>query len=213
VDEHVSCSLSGKRFAPRVQLADDLVTGVREPPGPATSGTSRCSFELIKVAAPYLTHALPHPRRMLLMSVRRVPSDSSKPLIGYQVRWRDAGGSQRKRLFKGQQKRAAETFHAETIAALSRGQYIDVTDKTTVTEYARQWVSIQPYRPSSRERRESQIRTHLEPSRLGQMRLVKVRHSDVQAFATDLDRRRAAERVRGSCASWPSSSHRLRATS
>ena len=102
-----------------------------------------------------------------------------------------------KRLFKGQQKRAAEIFHAETIAALSRGQYIDVTDKTTVTEYARQWVSIQPYRPSSRERRESQIRTHLEPARLGQMRLVKVRHSDVQAFATDLDRRRAAETVRG----------------
>jgi integrase len=66
-----------------------------------------------------------------------------------------------------------------------------------VTEYTRQWVSIQPYRPSSRERRESQIRTHLEPSRLGQMRLVKVRHSDVQAFATDLDRRRAAETVRG----------------
>ena len=66
-----------------------------------------------------------------------------------------------------------------------------------MTEYARQRVSIQPYRPSSRERRESQIRTHLEPSRLGQMRLVKVRHSDVQAFATDLDRRRAAETVRG----------------
>src|SRR4051794_23475177 len=56
----------------------------------------------------------------------------------------------------GQQKRAAEAFHAETIAALARGQYIDVTDKTTVTEYAREWVSIQPYRPSSRERRESQ---------------------------------------------------------
>jgi hypothetical protein len=130
--------------------------------------------ELIKVAAPYLTHTLWHQQRMVLMSVRRVPSDSSKSLVGYQVRWRDANGLQRKRLFKGQQKRAAETFHAETIAALSRGQYIDITDKTTVTEYARQWVSIQPYRPASRERRESQIRTHLEPSRLGQMRLVKV---------------------------------------
>jgi integrase len=130
------------------------------------------------------------------VAVRRVPPDPSKPLVGYQVRWRDPHGVQRKKVFPGQQKRAADAFFAETKTALHRGAYVDISSKITVAEYARQWVEIQPYRPSSLERRESQIRTHLEPHRLGQMRLVAVRPSDVQAFATEKDRTRAPETVR-----------------
>ena len=130
------------------------------------------------------------------MAVRRVPSDPTKPLIGYQARWRDAEGVQRKKLFPGQQKRTAEAFFAATKTALDRGVYVDQSSKLTVTEYARRWIGIQPYRPSSVERRESQLRTHLEPHRLGKMRLVAVKPSDVQAFATDKDRSMAPESVR-----------------
>ena len=40
-------------------------------------------------------------------------------------------------------------------AALDRGVYVDTTSKTTVAQYAREWIAIQPYRPSTVERRES----------------------------------------------------------
>lgn len=105
------------------------------------------------------------------MAVRRVPSDPTKPLVGYQARWRDPEGIQRKKLFPGQQKRAAEAFFAATKSALDRGVYVDQSSKLTVAEYARQGIEIQPYRPSSVERRESQLRTHLETHRLGRLRL------------------------------------------
>lgn len=130
------------------------------------------------------------------MAVRRLPPDPSLPLKGYEVRWRDPNGGEHRKRFKGKQRRAAEAFFAQTRAAMANGQYIDQGSKTTVAEYARQWVAIQPYRPSSRERRESQIRTHLEPSRLGRMRLVAVRRSDIQEFATAKDQERAPATVR-----------------
>jgi len=59
------------------------------------------------------------------MAVRRLLSDPTQPLVGYQVRWRDAEGKQRKKLFPGQQKRAAEAFFAATKTALDRGVYVD----------------------------------------------------------------------------------------
>jgi hypothetical protein len=130
------------------------------------------------------------------MAVRRLLSDPTQPLVGYQVRWRDAEGKQRKKLFPGQQKRAAEAFFAATKTALDRGVYVDQSSRLTLAEYARCWIEIQPYRPSSVERRESQLRTHLEPHRLGRMRLVTVKPSDVQAFATEKDRSMAPESVR-----------------
>jgi hypothetical protein len=130
------------------------------------------------------------------MAVRRLPPDPSLPLKGYEVRWRDPNGGEHRKRFKGKQRRAAEAFYARTRAAKDQDQYIDLGSKITVTQYARQWVSIQPYRQASRERRESQIRTHLEPSRLGKMRLVAVRRSDVQEFATAKDQERAPATVR-----------------
>lgn len=100
----------------------------------------------------------------------------------WQARWRDDTGRQRKKSFRT---KALAIGHLNDVESAKRhGMYIDVTDRTTVAEYARRWIEARPYRRSSRERRDAQLREHIEGTPLGGMRLNAVRPSDVQAWAT-----------------------------
>src|SRR5829696_4137526 len=101
----------------------------------------------------------------------------------YDVRFLDPDGRQRKMTFgkKGDADRFAATVEADKL----RGQYVDHSDRTTVAEYARAWVSARPHRPSSARRVSSLIENHIAGTRLGDRRLSAVRPSEVQAWATD----------------------------
>lgn len=101
----------------------------------------------------------------------------------YDCRYRDPDGRQRKKTFskKGDADRFAATVEADKL----RGQYVDHSDRTTVTEYARTWAAARPHRPSTARRVTDLIDTHIAGTRLGGRRLAAVRPSEVQAWATD----------------------------
>lgn len=104
-------------------------------------------------------------------------------VVGWDARWRDDAGQQRKRLFKkkGDAERYAVTVEADKL----RGQYVDPHDRTTVAEYARAWAGMRPHRPSTERRVKSLIETHIAGTPLGARRLAAVRPSEVQAWASD----------------------------
>lgn len=65
----------------------------------------------------------------------------------------------------------------------ARGTHIDLTDKTTVAEYFRQWAGDRVLRPNTVVTYASILRNHIEPVPLGSRPLVKVRPSEIQAWA------------------------------
>src|SRR4051812_14862756 len=101
----------------------------------------------------------------------------------WDARFRDPTGRQRKRTFdrKGDADRFAATVEADKL----RGVYVDHTNRTTVTAYARAWAAARPHRPSTARRVSSLIEVHIAGTRLGDRRLSAVRPSEVQAWATD----------------------------
>lgn len=118
--------------------------------------------------------------------------DGNGRVIEATARWRDPSGRQVKKTFNARTSpgrtdyhRQAREYEAEKRAEVTRGGYVDTSNKVTFEAYARQWVEARPYRGSTRENRESQLRTHVEGTRLGRMRLVAVRRSDVQAWITE----------------------------
>ncbi len=62
----------------------------------------------------------------------------------YDVRFRDPDGRQRKKTFgkKGDADRFAATVEADKL----RGLFVDHSDRTTITEYARAWAAARPHR-------------------------------------------------------------------
>lgn len=112
-----------------------------------------------------------------------MPDIDRLPSGKWQARWRDDTGHQRKKSFRT--KTLAVQHLAGVVTELSRGTYIDPSDTTTVVEYARRYADIQPHGARTAKRIDAYIRNHLGDLPLGQMRLQRVRASDVQAWATD----------------------------
>ncbi len=98
------------------------------------------------------------------------------------ARWRDAEGKPRSKSFS--RKADADRQAATVVADLARGAYVDLNDKTTVTEYAWQHIAAKSYRPTTRASMETWIRNRLEATPLGARPLVKVRPSEIQVFAS-----------------------------
>src|SRR4051812_28714255 len=100
----------------------------------------------------------------------------------WDARFRDPTGRQRKRTFdrKGDADRFAATVEADKL----RGVYVDHTNRTTVTAYARAWAATRPHRPTTARRVSSLIEVHIAGTRLGARRLSAVRPSEVQAWAS-----------------------------
>lgn len=105
-------------------------------------------------------------------------------VAGWQARWRDPDGRQRKRTFP--RKTDAEGFLSQVRAEMDAGRYVDPSaGRILVRDYAREWISARPHRQSTARRVASLVEVHLAGTRLGGMRIGAVRPSDVQAWASD----------------------------
>lgn len=102
--------------------------------------------------------------------------------VKYQVDGRERSGG----TFKT--KPLAERKRVELESAVHRGAWVDPTDQTTLVEYARRHAAARPYRPTTSRRVTGQIERHLAGTALGRRRLVSVRPSDVQAWASELSK-------------------------
>jgi integrase len=113
----------------------------------------------------------------------------------WQVRYRDPTGAQRARLFD--RKVDAERFAATTTADMLRGTYIDVdAQRTTVADFVEQWASAQPWRPGTRDKVTSTLRTHIFPA-FGHRPIGSLRTSELQTWAVGLERSLAPSTVEG----------------
>lgn len=82
-------------------------------------------------------------------------------------------------------KAQAKRWEAEQLAARNRGQWIDPSNKITVTDYAREWAASRPHCITTARQVAGKIECHLALTRLGARRLSAVRPSEVQAWATE----------------------------
>ena len=83
-------------------------------------------------------------------------------------------------------KAVAERKLIELESSVIRGQWVDPTDQTTVTDWVRQYAASRPsLRHKSAYRYESMIKIHIEPFPIGARRIGKVRPSEAQAWITD----------------------------
>lgn len=111
-----------------------------------------------------------------MASVKRRPDGK------WRARWRDPDGREHAKHFdrKGDAQRFLATVEADKL----RGQYVDLTDRTTVAEYARRWAAARPHGPRTVKRVNSVLRCHVEGTSLGARRLSQVLPSEAQAWAT-----------------------------
>jgi integrase len=108
------------------------------------------------------------------MSIKKLPDGR------YEWRHR-VGGRHLKKVFA---RRADAVAHDSKIRAdLARGTHIDMTNRTTVAEYFRQWSAARVIRPNTLKVHASILRNHIEPLPIGSRPLVRVRPSEVQAWA------------------------------
>lgn len=120
-----------------------------------------------------------------MADVDRVIRDGK--VTGWQARWRDPDGRQRKKTFP--RRTDADKFLTALRAEMLRGAYIDPdAGRVSVGEYAGTWVAGRPHRASTAEHQARLIRNHVAPTPLGSMRLSAVRASHVQAWASDRSR-------------------------
>lgn len=102
----------------------------------------------------------------------------------WQVRYRDAGGKQKKENFARRGEADARAAQVET--DLNRGQFVDpMEQRITFREYAERWRLMQPHRGSTAANVERCLRLHAYPV-FGDRRLVSIRPSEIQAWVTGL---------------------------
>ncbi|RBY83725.1 site-specific integrase [Geodermatophilus sp. TF02-6] len=107
------------------------------------------------------------------------------------ARWRDGDGRQRKasrgpdgKPFTSERK--ARHYAESQEVDVRRGTYVDRSDRTTVSEWAWDWLATRyDVRDATRARIESVIATHVDGTRLGDRRLVDLRPSEIQAWVAD----------------------------
>lgn len=112
-----------------------------------------------------------------------VEKRTGRDQVTWLVRWRDPEGRQRKKTFTRQTD--ARRFAATVDADIIRGQYVDLSSRITVAEYARQWAASRPHRPTTARRTAGLINNHIASTRLGTRRLAEVKPSEVQGWASE----------------------------
>src|SRR5690349_2291836 len=122
----------------------------------------------------------------------RGQADGSKRFVGYQVRFVDPDGAERRRSFD--RKRDADLFAAEVETRKARGTYVDgAAGKLTFRDVAEEWRLAQPHRETTAEQCESRLRLHVYPS-IGNRPIGQIRRTELQALVKD----RAAKMSRAS---------------
>jgi integrase len=101
----------------------------------------------------------------------------------YLARWIDPEGRERAKAFT--KKEDAKRHLTAVEGAMLAGAYVDHTNRTTVLEYARQWATTRPHQPTTAARVKAYIEHHIAGTRIANRRLVALRPSEVQAWATD----------------------------
>lgn len=104
----------------------------------------------------------------------------------WRARWYDPSGRERAKDFA--LKRDAKQHAADMEASKAKGQYVDLHNKMTVIEYARQWAASRPHNPRTARKTALTLKNHIEATPLGSMRLVAVLPSQAQAWATGRSR-------------------------
>jgi integrase len=112
----------------------------------------------------------------------------------YQARWVDPEGRECAQTFP--RKVDAERHLASVEGAKLQGTYVDRSNTITVAEYARQWAATRAHRATTAARTATLIKTHIEATQLGSRRLVALRPSEVQAWATERSRRLSPSTLR-----------------
>lgn len=112
-----------------------------------------------------------------------VPSSAHGKGKRWQVRWRDAGGDQRKENFD--KRAAAETRAATVKADLDRGLYVDpAAGKESFRTVAERWRTSAMHRPTTASRVERALRNHIYPT-FGDRPVAGIRASEIRAWIKD----------------------------
>lgn len=93
-------------------------------------------------------------------------------------------------------RKEALAWQRDELTKRDRGQWVEPNQRITVGEYAIQWASIRPHRPSTAKNYASLIKHHIAATPLGKRRLADVRPSEVQAWATGRSKVMSPLRVR-----------------
>lgn len=111
-------------------------------------------------------------------------SVAKRPNGTYRARWRDPDGTERSKAFR--LKADAENYAATKTTSVLDGTYIDPADsKITFGEFAETWRHAQIHAPATRDRTETLLRVHMQPT-WEHRKLRTIRPSEVQAWVRGL---------------------------
>jgi integrase len=118
---------------------------------------------------------------------------SRTPAGAYRANWRDPSGRQRAKTFPT--KKAARQFLAEIEASMTRGLYVDPhAGRRLFADHAARWMGGRNTEATTAARDASVMRTHVLPQ-WGSWPLSKIDHAAVQAWVTELGKRRSPDVV------------------
>jgi len=101
----------------------------------------------------------------------------------YLARWIDPDGRERAKKFT--KKGDAEQWVIKKEAEKQAGTYVDLSNTTTVLEYARQWAAMRPHRATTAARTKAYIDHHVAATKIANRKLSALLPSEVQSWATD----------------------------
>jgi integrase len=118
---------------------------------------------------------------------------SHTPAGAYRANWRDPSGRQRAKTFPT--KKAARQFLAEIESSVTRGLYVDPhAGRTSFADHSAKWMNGRNTEATTAARDASVMRTHVLPQ-WGSWPLNKIDHAAVQAWVTELGKRRSPDVV------------------
>jgi integrase len=118
---------------------------------------------------------------------------SHTPAGAYRANWRDPSGRQRAKTFPT--KKAARQFLAEIESSVTRGLYVDPhAGRTPFADHSATWMNGRNTEATTAARDASVMRTHVLPQ-WGSWPLNKIDHAAVQAWVTELGKRRSPDVV------------------
>ncbi|GHH62347.1 hypothetical protein GCM10018781_10400 [Kitasatospora indigofera] len=117
---------------------------------------------------------------------RKVKTDRHGTGMRYRARYVGPDGTERSQSFPDRQKRQADQWLAQIETDMARGQYIDPSaGRTTVKQFAEQWLRSLSMDPQSYVSTEQRIRLHVVPH-LGTRPLGSVRPSHIREWLVTL---------------------------
>lgn len=112
---------------------------------------------------------------------------------GYELRWRDPDGRQRKKMFP--RKVDAENYKTNIDHSMRVGAYVDPSlGKQTFKDYAEAWRVVRTHRSGTAKQIEGHLRLHVYPI-LGQRPIAAVRPSEIDALVYALSEKLAPATV------------------